>query len=480
MRGYIPVLRGVFFLTYSGNSQDIFLQWSTLNIMVRFLKKIKIDKADIVLSIVTLLIFTLFVFSPVKPKKFADKNFHRETKNWVNIIFTDDSWNSFYIKKAPGPDIYYLIPYALIGPSGSKQHYWFAGIAWNGIFMVLAVLLVKRIASLLFDYKVGVFSGILMLIFPIHIYYALGINGESMVYVSFILLLYGGIKWSRTADKPLNSTGWWCFLLGSLLLMSARLNFVVIIPVILLFLLITIRKKNSVDLRKGLLIYCLLLGLFMIATRVSLNNLPGNKGKDYHNNYGAYVLHMGRFQFREEPWDWRFWEGDIRGDSRDYINWKKSKETLFGQINDTGGRQLHSIYNSWVINDYISHPLMALRQFIVKTVYGNVFIVNSFQPQNFRFGPLRNITGYFIFHFLVNSVNLLLIIGFIGFIWKNRKFMMNDYWLIPVLFLTFVGFYSLTYMEPRYLFPIRVLYIITAADFWLGVSRRRIKLEILN
>ncbi len=448
--------------------------------MVRFLKKIKIDKADIVLGIVTLLIFTLFIFSPVQPKKFGDKNFHRETKNWVNIIFADGHWHSFYIKKAPGPNVYYLVPYALVGPSGDRQQYWLAGILWNGIFMVLSVLIVKRIASQLFGSEVGVFSGILMLIFPIHIYYAMGINGESMVYISFILLLYGGMKWSGKPDRPLNSSAWWYFLLGSLALMSARLNFVVIVPVLLLFLLVTIRVKQAPGLRKGLLIYCLLIGLFMIVFRMTLNHLPGNKGKNYHNNYGSYVLHLGRFQFRDEPWDWRFWEGDIRGDSQDYQHWLKSQRALSSEADDRPDRPLHKVFNGWVINDYISHPAMTLKQFIIKTLYGNVFIVNSFRPENFSLGPLKSRTGYFIFHFLVNAVNLLLIIGFIGFIWKNRKIILNDYWLIPVLFLTFVGFYALTYMEPRYLFPVRVLYIITAAEFWWGLSRKLIKPKTLN
>ena len=244
--------------------------------------------------------------------------------------------------------------------------------------------------------------------------------------------------------------------------------------------MITIKANNKLILRKGLLIYCLLVGLFMIFIKVTLNHLPGNKGKNYHSSYGAYVLHLGRFQFRDEPWDWRFWESDIRGDSRDYIHWLESQQTLSDEINDKQGRPFHKVYNSWVVNDYLSHPLMTLRQFLVKTLYGNVFIVGSFRPKNFSLGPLKNKMGYFIFHFLVNAVNILLIIGFVGFIWKNRRCMLKDYWLITVLFLTFIGFYSLTYMEPRYLIPLRVLYIITAADFWWEFSRKRIKSETLN
>ena len=444
-----------------------------------FFNKIKAAKIDLILILVTLSIFVALIYSPIKPQKFGDHNFHEETKNWLQILFTDREWSSFYIEKAPGPDLYYLIPYSLVGASGDEHHYWLVGIIWNVIFMSLAVLLIKRLATELFGPKIGILSAILVPLFPIHIYYAMGINGECMAFISFILLLYGGIKWAKNDGKNFNSIAWWCFFGGSLSLVLVRLNFVVIVPLIIVFLLATIKVDYSTHLRKGLLIYCFLISLFAVIMRVSLDHLPGNKGKHYHDKYSAYVLHLGRFQFREEPWDWRFWHREIRGDSKDYISWHESQKLLSQKIK-AEGRLFHEVYNEWVIDDYIAHPLKTLRQFLIKSIYGNMFIVNSYSIENFSFGPLKHKTGYFIFHFFVNSINLFIIIGFFGFIWKNKGLILNTYWLILVLLLSFVVFYSLTYMEPRYLFPVRVLYIITASDFWLSLFRKRINSDILQ
>lgn len=444
-----------------------------------FFNKIKADKTDLFLSLATLTIFVALIYSPIKPKKFGDNNFHTETQNLVNMLFANGDWNEFYIEKAPGPDFYYLIPYSFVGVSGDEHHYWLSGIIWNVVFMVLAVLLVKRIATELFGRKAGIFSGILMLIFPIHIYYAMGINGESMAYISFILLLYGGLRWTRYGGKGLNSKAWWCLLGGSVSLILVRLNFVVIVPLIVIFLLATVKVKNVIDLRRGLLLYSFLIVLFAVIIRVSLDHIPGNKGKHFHDKYSAYVLHLGRFQFREEPWDWRFWQRDIRGDSKDYISWQDSRKSLTQKM-ENEGRLFHQVYNEWILDDYTSHPFMTLRQFLVKAVYGNIFIVNSFKQENFTLGPLKNKTGYFIFHFFVNSVNLFIIIGFLGFVWQNKKQMLSTYWLMGIVFLSFIGFYALTYMEPRYLFPLRVLYIITASEFWLTFLRKRINSSVFQ
>ena len=439
----------------------------------------KSDKADFMLTLGTLCIFITLVFAPLKPKKMGDGNFHVETKKLIEVLFAGGDWNSFKITKAPGPNLYYAIPYALKGISGEDHDYWLAGIIWNLIFMILAVLLVKRIGSQLFGREAGIFAAVLMLLFPVHIYYAMGINGESMVYISFILLLYGGVKWFKEGGQALKSRGWWYFLLGSISLILARLNFVVIVPLLILFLLAKVKVKNPGHLRRGLLIYCFFIVVFAVALRITLNQLPGNKGHHYHDNYSAYVLHLGRFQFREELWDWRFWQSELRSGSQDYIQWMENEKSLNEKI-EVEGRLYSKVYHEWVIDDYLSHPFMTLKQFLVKAIYGNIFIVNSLQPDSFSFGPIKGETGYFLFHAIVNIVNLFIIIGFLGFIWTQREVLLNTYWLILILFLSFIGFYALTYMEPRYLFPVRVIYMVTAAEFWLSLFRKRVGFALIK
>ncbi len=73
--------------------------------------------------------------------------------------------------------------------------------------------------------------------------------------------------------------------------------------------------------------------------------------------------------------------------------------------------------------------------------------------------------GYWFVILLINSINILIIIGATLFLLKERnKINYWPFWGITVALLVFHG---LTYMEPRYMFPARVaLYIMSAAGLY--------------
>jgi hypothetical protein len=57
-------------------------------------------------------------------------------------------------------------------------------------------------------------------------------------------------------------------------------------------------------------------------------NITGNKSATNQDTLLYYVMHEGRFQFREEPFDFRYWSTSTRPDSKDFNDWKKSIQHL--------------------------------------------------------------------------------------------------------------------------------------------------------
>ena len=42
----------------------------------------------------------------------------------------------------------------------------------------------------------------------------------------------------------------------------------------------------------------------------------------------AHVILQGRFQYRTEPFDWRYWDDDTRGGSRAHMTWVRTSDSL--------------------------------------------------------------------------------------------------------------------------------------------------------
>jgi hypothetical protein len=195
--------------------------------------------------------------------------------------------------------------------------------------------------------------------------------------------------------------------------------------------------------------------------------INGTKSGGSQESLFYYVTLQGRFQFREEPTDFRFWESDNRPDSKDYQNWIKKGEDLGIIISETN-RSYNDVYREFIINDALDHPFLFTRQFFVRVFYGHITIISKVQPQQFDLGPFKGSFGFWTFLLIINSINLLVLVGALLFLFQEKNLI--QYWIFWGIWVALLVFHGLTYMEPRYIFPSKVaLYSMSAAGLY-GIS----------
>ncbi len=205
----------------------------------------------------------------------------------------------------------------------------------------------------------------------------------------------------------------------------------------------------------------LILGMGTLQLAKSIN---GDQSGGSQESYFYYVAHIGRFQFREEPTDFRFWESDNRPDSKDYQNWIKSGQELDGVIFKTK-RSYNAVYREFLINDIMEHPFLSTRQFLIRCMYGHLNIISKVQPAQFNLGPLHGAFGFWTFLLVINSINLIVLAGVALFLFQEKKLI--QYWIFWGITVALLVFHGLTYMEPRYIFPSKVaLYVMSAAGLY--------------
>jgi hypothetical protein len=201
------------------------------------------------------------------------------------------------------------------------------------------------------------------------------------------------------------------------------------------------------------------IGVLQLAKSITGTKSGGNQESLFY-----YVALQGRYQFREEPTDFRFWESDNRPDSKDYQNWNKKGEELGGIISKTH-RPFNEVYRDFIIDDAIEHPFWFTRQFFVKCLYGHITIISKVPPDQFHLGPFSGSLGYWMVLFIINSINLLVLMGAGIFLFTEKKLI--QYWIFWGITLALLLFHGLTYIEPRYLFPAKVgLYLMSAAGLY--------------
>lgn len=205
----------------------------------------------------------------------------------------------------------------------------------------------------------------------------------------------------------------------------------------------------------------LFLGVGALQLAKKINGVQSDGSQE---TYFYYMAHIGRFQFREEPTDFRFWESDNRPDSKDYQNWNRSGGELEAVISTTK-RSYNDVYREFIIQDALEHPFLTTRQFLVRCLYGHITIISKVQPSQFALGPLHGAFGFWTFLLLINSINLLVLLGVALFLFQEIKLI--QYWIFWGITLALLVFHGLTYMEPRYIFPSKVaLYSISAAGLY--------------
>ena len=422
-----------------------------------------VKRIDLIIIMISSVMMLIVLNLPFKAKPFGDIVFHEEAKNMAFYLKGDVGYGKVMITRAPGPILFYTPAY-LMAPSGAKDdQLWVYGTVFTFIITTISLLLIFRIGTTFFSKEVGLLSVLLFFIFPIHCYYSLGIIAEAPAFFSLALALYG---WSKAFFSPNKKAGWIWLTLGIWFLILNRPNTMLLLGLGFLIILYSFFKNKDFFkiYGKKLAITFLSVGFMGFGILQLAKEITKTKSSDNQEGLLYYVAHHGRFQFREEPTDFRFWESDLRSDSKDYQNWGKSGEALVTIMAETN-RTSNDVYREFLINDIFEHPFWFTRQFFVKCFYGHVYFINSVKPEKFHLGPIHGVFGYWFIILLINFINIIIILGAFLFLFKEKNLI--NYWLFWSVIIALLLFHCLTYMEPRYMFPTRVaLYIISAAGLY--------------
>lgn len=410
-------------------------------------------------ALLLLLVFNL----PFKVNPLGDYTFHEESKNLALFIKGEVPSDTVVITRAPGPILFYTLVYLLAPSDATDSQLWGYAVLFIFILNIISLILVFRIGLAFFSKEVGLLSVLLFFAFPIHFYYSMAIIGEPLAFFSLALAIYG---WSILFDEPRQKRGWMMLILGMWFLILNRPNAILLLGILLLVILYSFFKNKLFYKKYGKKLIFTFLSVLILGngTFQLVNTINGTKFNGSQESLFYSVALQGRFQFREEPTDLRFWESDNRPDSKDYQNWIKKGQEL-GVVISTTHRSYNDVYRAYIINDMITHPFWATRQFLVRCFYGNVTIISKVQPSQFDLGPFKGSIGYWIFLFIINFINLLVLVGVALFLFRERNLI--QYWIFWGIIVALLVFHGLTYMEPRYLFPSKVaLYIMSAAGLY--------------
>ncbi|TDD98418.1 hypothetical protein [Flavobacterium cellulosilyticum] len=429
------------------------------------MNKIEFSTRRLNLAIVfisTLLMIMVLNF-PFKANRFGDMTFHEEAKNLALFLKGEVASNKVFITKAPGPILFYTPVYLLADVHATDDQLWVYGVVFTFIIGTISLILIFKVGASFFSKEVGLLSVLLFFAFPIHIYYSLGILAEMPAFFSLALALYG---WSIVYYEPNKKRGCALLVFGMWFLIMNRPNAVLLLGVLFLVIVYAFFYNKEFYNKYAKKLMYTFLGVFIlgIGTHQLTKKISGTQSGGNQETYFYYVAHIGRFQFREEPTDLRFWESDIRPDSKDYQNWIRSGNELDAVITNSN-HSYNEVYRTFIVNDVLEHPFWFARQLVVRSFYGHINIISKVQPNQFQLGPLNGAFGFWFFLLIINSINILVLVGVTLFFIKEKNLI--QYWVFWGIWIGLVIFHGLTYMEPRYIFPSKVaLYLMSAAGLY--------------
>lgn len=434
------------------------------------IKKLRLDRFDLFIVFLTVLAYVLVLSVPFKAKPFGDMFFHVETKSLAAFIRGALPFSSVAITHAPGPVFFYLLPYLMVDPAAGDNSFWYAGIIWTSLWMLLSMILLRHSVKKLFGDPTSKLAAIVFAIFPLHIYYSLGIMAESVAFFSVILMIYGWANWRDSGYSAWQrSRGWWLMTIGLAYLILSRPNALFILGLLVLVMALAYKFKKNYF-RTTFAAISIMIGLVFVGDYGILEivkKAPGNKSNAEQEMLLFYVIHEGRFQFRNEPFDWRYWENELRDGSKDYADWVQSKKDL-KQEQIATGKTRKEVYENFDINDMLQHPFIVLQQFVIRTLYGHVFIINGVRPWMLKIGKIPGNVVYITLHIFINLLNVILTLSAVRFlfVYKNK---LLEFWPLWLPWLALVLFHGLTYMEPRYLLPTKPGIFIMASEVLMSI-----------
>jgi hypothetical protein len=394
-----------------------------------------------------LVLSTVIYLSNIGPKPFGDGDFHIETKTIVDFIYERDTYDNISVTKAPGPILFYIIPYLFVGKFNLDIYYLNISILWSWFWILFSISKLYLEIQKKFDTRIALIFMLIMSFFPYHFYYMKGIWAESVAFISVIWIIILLLRIPKT--ETIFNSKWFVIILFHGLLFLSRPNSLLIL--FFYFLYFFISKGNPI--RKFILFLVFGSTLIVGVTKVLIDSLPNRRLHQTlnQNEYFWMVAHEGRFQFRDETWDWRHFGSTTRANSIDFVNYKNSQLEL-EKINDN----YSSIYKKFVINDILNHPLLIVKQILVRFLNGFCLRLSSFD--HLLYDNSLSLTE--VVFYLMNLINYsILILGLWGFSTLYNQSLQ----LLILIFVGIVLFSCIVYMEQRYLFPVRVIIYLASA-----------------
>lgn len=392
---------------------------------------------------ITALFCFVFYFLPFKPKPFGDGQFHTGTLELIQFILNGFEGN-VTVDKGFLTLFCYLIPYSLVYSFHNDQLFFLSGVIFSCIIICYSIFLIFKTFDIIkFDNKTKFLILLILCLFPVHIYYAMGIIGEAFAFFAVSVFLF---NWIKITKSNTNSPIYFIYLSLSLVLLygikPTMIPFILVFSIYLLFLKF---KAYNKFIFSSLILMIPVLGI--------IENKLDNSGFEFKNIVFRSQILWSRYELRDEPFNWLPQHGQDKFSSTDYLNNLKKRHEL-DSICEANNYDKTTYYINWVKEDIIQHPVLTLRQYFLK----------FFQSQSFIISPLMksdksNLVKYGI-HIYINSVNYILIFFALSGMYiliRNNEF--NIYIPFVLLWGWSLVYVFVFHSEQRYMFPIRPILI---------------------
>ncbi len=397
------------------------------------------------LAIICLGVFSIG-FSPLRPKPFSDGYFHEEAKELRNWIHSGSTESAVPLVHSPGVPFYYLPSYLPLPGSASERAHWYAGVGWNCLMLWLAALLLgeaaKRASGRMAERIAS--AGIVISFFPL--YYSAGIASETAAYLGSAAVVWAGARFIGREPMWLDAA-----LLGGAMgfLVSMRGNYCLVFATVIvaLWLLHELRKLKYAVV--AVMVGCLLVAGVYSGVR-KLNRRIGHRVRQ--DSFLTHVLIQGAFQYRSEPLDWRAWERETRGGSRDYAAYAEVRRQLEEKQRRTGA-EMAVVEWDWLRRSITTEPWIWVKMAPMKAVSAFWFRISPARVEKvFGSGSRGKVVAFLISLVLNAPVLCMLGLSILGAKRMGRAGLAftGICWAPLVAGLVFVAF---TYSEPRYLVP---------------------------
>lgn len=398
---------------------------------------------------ITVVVFFIFYFMPFKPKPFGDGEYHIGTIQLIDYILNGFQ-GTVRVDKGLFTLFYYLIPYSLAYVFHNDFIYYFFGIVFNAFVICYSIKFLFKSFDLLNMSTISKFWVIVILnLFPIHVYYGMGILAESAAFFAVSLFVYSLVK----IVLGFNEYKYYILLSFSLIiLIGTRPN---LLPFVIIFSIYFLLTKNDWKMK---LVY---IGSILISTFLltSLESKLTHDNQDFKSTVFRNQILWSRFELRDEPFNWLPQHGHDGFESKDYLNNLKKRREL-DSICEVNHYDKTKYFINWVKNDIINNPFLTLRQYSLKFFQSQSFIISPLMKSN------KNNFVKFGIHIYINLINYILVI--VGLFSMFKLFRNKNYKLF-IPFLLFWG-WSLLYVfmfhsEQRYMFPARPILLFLFAFF---------------